>query len=133
VDCIGFSLSCGWWRAVSAARPIVNISVFFVFCVQPEEIGDYFLVQQQTGCCPLSVFKIPACFCLCAQSCIKVWTCCSDPGLCKPPCDLVFRQLMRFSVGANIMTMLVDPCGKVIQLLIRWSKGSFMLVIMKLL
>ena len=80
---------------------------------QPEELGEHYLVQQQIGGWPLSVFKFPERVHFPAQSTIKIWTSCSDPGLYKPPCDFVFRQLVRWSVGASICTLLCQPDGKV--------------------
>jgi len=80
---------------------------------QPEELGEHYLVQQQIGGWPLSVFKFPERVHFPAQSTIKIWTSCSDPGLYKPPIDFVFRQLVRWSVGASICTLLCQPNGKV--------------------
>jgi len=80
---------------------------------QPEELGEHYLVQQQIGGWPLSVFKFPERVHFPAQSTIKIWTSCSDPGLYKPPTDFVFRQLVRWSVGASICTLLCQPNGKV--------------------
>ena len=80
---------------------------------QPEELGEHYLVQQQIGGWPLSVFKFPERVHFSAQSTMKIWTSCSDPGLYKPPTDFVFRQLVRWSVGASICTLLCQPNGQV--------------------
>ena len=93
--------------------PAADLDTLPLWSWQPEELGEHYLVQQQIGGWPLSVFKFPERVHFAAQSTMKIWTSCSDPGLYKPPTDFVFRQLVRWSVGASICTLLCQPNGKV--------------------
>ena len=70
--------------------------------LQPDEIGGHYLAQMQHGGCPLSAFKFPPRVHFPPQSIIKVWAMSADPGCCKPPADYVFKQLLRWCVGADI-------------------------------
>ena len=92
-------------------QPVVLMSI--VVNLQADEIGGHYLAQMQHGGCPLSAFKFPPRVHFPPQSIIKVWAMSADPGCCKPPADYVFKQLLRWCVGADISTILCRPNGQV--------------------
>jgi len=84
----------------------------FIF-TQGEELGGFFLLQQSCGGCPLTIFQFPCCARFPAQSCLKVWSTICDPGIHRPACDFVFRQLLKWCAGSAITTVLCRPNGQV--------------------
>ena len=86
--------------------------IYFVLCLQEEDFGG-FIIQQNVGGNPVSLFRFPPRLRMERNATVTVWAGCNDAVLHQPPTDFVYKEQLRWGTGPECTTILCKPNGQV--------------------
>ena len=91
-----------------------SMLIFFPLHLQDYEIGNYML-QQNVGGHPVSVFRFPARAKFPARDTVTVWSGSNDHKLHQPPADYVYKELPKWGTGPECTSILCKANGQVLE------------------